>query len=81
MDTTPEETLHAFADHGKVSGVDAGRRRRPASRPSPSSPRPGIDLDALAATLQKEGAEAFVKSWNELIACIAGKRDALRKAS
>jgi len=33
----------------------------------------GIDADALASQLQREGAESFVKSWNELIACIAAK--------
>jgi len=41
----------------------------------------GIDLDALAAQLQDEGAKSFVKSWNELMAVIASKSDALAKAS
>jgi len=41
----------------------------------------GIDIDALAATLQKEGAEAFDKSWNELMECLTQKSDALKKAS
>ena len=41
----------------------------------------GIDVDALAAQLQDEGAKSFVKSWNELMACIASKSAALRKAS
>ena len=42
--------------------------------------RAGIDLDALAAELQREGAAAFVKSWEELLACIGKKCATLRKA-
>jgi transaldolase len=42
--------------------------------------RAGIDLAALAAELQREGAAAFVKSWEELLACIGKKSATLRKA-
>ncbi len=41
----------------------------------------GINVDALAAQLQDEGAKSFVKSWNELIAVIASKSAALKKAA
>jgi len=41
----------------------------------------GIDIDALAAQLQDEGAKSFVKSWDELMAVIASKSAALAKAS
>jgi transaldolase len=40
----------------------------------------GIDVDALAAQLQDQGAKSFVKSWNELMAVIASKGAALAKA-
>ena len=40
----------------------------------------GIDIDALAARLQDEGASSFVKSWNDLMACIESKSTAIRKA-
>ena len=40
----------------------------------------GVDRDALAAQLQKEGADAFVQSWNDLLAVIAAKSESLRKA-
>lgn len=80
VNTMPEETLLAFADHGNVAAVmppDGGTCEQTLAEIT----KAGVDLDALAAKLQKDGAEAFVTSWNELIACIAGKRDALRKAS
>ena len=41
----------------------------------------GIDCDALAATLQDEGAKSFVKSWNDLMGVIASKCEVLEKAS
>ena len=41
----------------------------------------GIDVGALAAQLQDEGAKSFVKSWNELLAVIAAKTASLAKAS
>jgi transaldolase len=41
----------------------------------------GIDVDALAARLQDEGAKSFVNSWNDLIGCIEAKSSAIRKAS
>ena len=41
----------------------------------------GIDVDALAAQLQEEGAKSFVKSWNELLTVISSKSAVLAKAS
>jgi transaldolase len=41
----------------------------------------GIDVDALAAQLQTEGAESFVKSWNDLIAVISSKSASLDKST
>jgi transaldolase len=40
----------------------------------------GVDLDALAARLQDDGAASFVKSWNDLMTCVDGKASAIRKA-
>jgi hypothetical protein len=39
----------------------------------------GIDTDGLASRLQEEGVKSFVESWNEFMACIASKSDALKK--
>jgi transaldolase len=41
----------------------------------------GIDIDALAAKLQEEGAKSFVDSWNELMGVIAAKCEAMKEAS
>jgi transaldolase len=42
--------------------------------------RAGVDVDALAAQLQEEGAKAFAKSWNEMLARITQKTAAAGKA-
>ena len=79
IDTIPEKTLHAFAEHGKIGGVmadDGGD----AETMLTSFGSAGIDIDALALQLQREGAQAFVKSWTELMARIADKTDALAHA-
>jgi len=76
----PEPTLKAFADHG-----EAGETLAPDGGDSEAVlaefARAGIDVDALAARLQDEGAVSFVKSWNDLMACISEKSAAIRKAS
>ena len=72
INTMPEETLLAFADHGKLSGVlpvDGGDAETALVEFS----RRGVDVNALSAELQSEGAQSFIKSWNDLIDCIASK--------
>jgi transaldolase len=79
INTMPEETLLAFADHGKVGDLmrqDGGHGEEVLA----AYGRAGIDVDALAAQLQREGAEAFVTSWKDLLACIAEKSTALTGA-
>lgn len=79
VNTMPESTLKAFADHGKVSEIlapDGGDCERVLD----AFAEAGIDIDMLAAELQNEGAVSFVKSWNDLMACIASKASIMRKA-
>ncbi|HMH56594.1 MAG TPA: transaldolase [Gemmatimonadales bacterium] len=76
INTMPDATLLAFADHGEIRGVmaeDGGD----AEAVLAEFERAGIDVAALADQLQREGAEAFVKSWNELLERIAAKSEAL----
>jgi transaldolase len=80
VNTMPEGTLKAFADHGALGGIltaDGGDCEEVLARFASA----GIEVDALASQLQDEGAKAFVKSWHELMDVIAGKSAALAKAS
>jgi transaldolase len=79
INTMPEKTLLAFADHGKVKDAmrfDGGN----AEAILAEFTREGINDEALAADLQREGTAAFAKSWSDLMACIASKSDVLAKA-
>jgi transaldolase len=80
VNTMPEGTLKAFADHGEVGDVlapDGGDCEAVLA----SFGKAGIDIDALAARLQDEGAASFVKSWNDLMDRVAAKSSTMRKAS
>jgi transaldolase len=80
INTMPENTLKAFADHGDVGellAADGGDCERVLA----SFTKAGIAVDALAAQLQNEGAASFVKSWNDLMTCVESKSAAMRKAS
>ena len=76
VNTMPEATLLAFADHGALDGVMA-RDGGDAEQMLASFTTAGIDLEALAKQLQSEGAEAFVKSWHGLLAVLESKSAAL----
>jgi transaldolase len=79
VNTMPEGTLKAFADHGRLPPLmprDGGDCEEVLSRFA----KAGVDVDVLAAQLQDEGAKAFVKSWSDLMSVIANKSAALQKA-
>ena len=71
-----EGTLKAFANHGRL-GVPTPADGGDCEAVLAGVGRSGIDLDALAARLQSEGAAAFVASWHELLGVIASKTQAL----
>ena len=80
VNTMPEGTLKALADHGELSEImsnDGGDCEAALAQFA----KAGIDIDALAAKLQDEGAKSFVTSWNELMGVIASKSAKLAKAS
>jgi transaldolase len=80
VNTMPEKTLKAFADHGKVDTTlttDGGRAEVTLRQFAES----GVDIDALATQLQDDGAKSFVKSWKDLIDVISSKCSELKKAS
>ena len=77
VNTIPEGTLKAVADHGDVPTLmraDGGNCEEVLKQFAEA----GVDVHALAQRLQKDGADSFVKSWNELMGVIASKSAALK---
>jgi transaldolase len=80
INTMPEATLKAFADHGALGPImshDGGNCETVLEQFA----KAGVNVDTLAAQLQDEGAKSFVKSWNDLMAVIASRSAALKKAA
>lgn len=80
VNTMPEGTLNALADHGEITHVmpaDGGDCENVLWQFNQA----GINVDALAAQLQDEGAKSFVKSWTELMGVIDSKSETLKKAA
>ena len=72
VNTMPEKTMKAFADHGTTAEtlpIDGGDAEEVLKAFNDA----GIDTDALATKLQVDGADAFVKSWDELLGTIAAQ--------
>ena len=79
VNTMPEGTLKALADHGELGEIlpaDGGNCEEVLAQFA----KAGVDVDALAAQLQDEGAKSFVKSWHQLMEVLASKSAALGKA-
>ena len=76
VNTMPEGTLLALADHGKITkaiSADGGDSANILAEIT----KAGVDLPALAETLQQEGAASFVQSWKELMTVIDSKSSSL----
>jgi transaldolase len=79
INTLPEKTLLAFAEHGRPGGTlptDGGD----AEQVLAEFARSGIDETQLAAQLQREGTLAFAKSWQDLLVVLAAKGAAPKRA-
>jgi transaldolase len=80
VNTMPEGTLKALADHGDIGAAlatDGGDAEKELARFAAAK----IDVQALSRQLQDEGAKSFVKSWNELMEVIGSKSAVLKRAS
>jgi len=80
VNTIPDATLKAFGDHGEAHAplqADGGDSEQTLAQFAKAD----IDVDAVAAQLQDEGAKSFVKSWEDLMSVIAVKSATLKKAS
>jgi len=79
VNTMPEATLKALAEHGELGTIlpaDGGDCEEVLTEFA----KAGINVDSLAADLQDQGAKSFVKSWTDLMAVIASKSSALSAA-
>jgi transaldolase len=80
VNTMPEGTLHALAEHGIIEAampVDGGDCEEVLARFAEAR----IDVHALSAQLQEEGAKSFTNSWNDLMGVIGAKCAILKRAS
>ncbi len=80
VNTMPEGTLKALAEHGDVGATmpaDGGNSEEELARFAEAK----IDVHALAKQLQDEGAKSFVNSWNDLMGVISSKSAVLKRAS
>jgi transaldolase len=76
VNTMPEKTLQAFADHGEVGGDLVTTRYDDARAVMAALAEAGIDYDDVIATLEQEGVDKFVKSWEELVETVRGQMEA-----
>ena len=79
INTMPEQTLRAFADHGEVvRTLDADPQA--AERTLTDADGAGVDLDAVTSKLEREGVQSFCDSYHQLLDCVEGKLGALTPA-
>ena len=79
VNTMPEKTLEAFADHGEVDGDRSPTHYDDADKVMADLAAVGIDYDDVIAVLEKEGVDKFVDSWNELLDTVSGQMEAAKK--
>jgi transaldolase len=67
VNTMPEATIHAYADHGELTGDTITTRYADAKKVLDDLAAVGVDYDDVVDTLEREGVEKFAASWNELL--------------
>jgi transaldolase len=73
VNTMPEKTLLALADHGEVPGDQVSGTAEASQRVFDELAAVGVDLDDVFAVLEREGAEKFEASWSELAETVTGQ--------
>jgi len=79
VNTMPEKTLQAFADHGEVDGDQVTTQYADAHQVMTDLASAGIDYDDVIATLEREGVDKFVASWHELQDTVKGQMTGSRR--
>jgi transaldolase len=78
VNTMPEKTLEAVADHGDIMGDQVRPHYDDAKATFEELAAAGIDYDDVIAVLIREGVEKFVTSWNELVETVRGSLEQAR---
>jgi transaldolase len=73
VNTMPEKTMLAFADHGELEGDQVTTKYAEAQQVMDDLAKVGVDYDDVIETLEREGVEKFVASWDELVATVKGQ--------
>jgi transaldolase len=73
VNTMPEKTMQAFADHGEVNGDQVTTKYAEAQQVMDDLAKLGIDYDDVIEVLEREGVEKFEKSWAELVETVEGQ--------
>jgi transaldolase len=81
VNTMPEPTIHAFADHGEVRGDTITPYYADAQKVLDDLARLGIDYDDVVDTLEREGVEKFAASWNELLEGVTKSLEAAKSGA
>jgi len=80
VNTMPEKTMDAFADHGEVEGDQITTQYDDARAHMDALASVGIDYDDVIEVLEKEGVDKFVASWNELLETVADQLEQAKSA-
>ncbi len=78
VNTMPEKTMQAFADHGELQGDQVTGRAAEAQQLIDAVRAQGVDWDDVIASLETEGVEKFVASWGELVETVEGQMEKAR---
>ncbi|MEO5709503.1 MAG: transaldolase [Nocardioidaceae bacterium] len=73
VNTMPEKTMQAFADHGVVEGDQVTTNYAAARQVMDDLAKVGVDYDDVITTLESEGVDKFVASWDELVETVKGQ--------
>ena len=75
VNTMPEKTMQAFADHGEVEGDTVSGRGSAARSVLDQIAAAGVDWSEVMLALEEEGVQKFVASWDELVETVQGPMD------
>ena len=81
VNTMPEKTMEAFADHGEVEGDRVTGRAAEAQEVFDRLAAVGIDFEDVLLALEKEGVDKFKKSWTELVETVSAQMEKARQAT